>query len=154
MPANPANTSQNSTVRLVAGPELTEISFRKLDNLTEGDSELGFRFNLGLTRFTQSDLGVELSMDLDNAPQLTARIAYRAIFRIMSTPTESDAEERYLRRLGARVAPAVIYPFIRETFVAIFQKALFPPMVPPIINFETVFDLDSVQVPPVPEKSV
>lgn len=144
---------RENAVRLLSGPFLSEFTFRRKAEPTEEVShELSrLEFKVNLTRFPGHRLLVELAMSIEQIPGLEARAAFRSLFEIGSASMDAAQEEENIRLVGARLGPAVMFPFIREMVVSATQKAGIPPLVPPIINFTTIFDPAQVNVPPAPD---
>ncbi len=149
MSAEATKSKSEPGIRLVAGPELTALEVRKEDTVREfaPDHQVEFRLNLGLNRLGPNVLGIELSVQITNLPGVTLAVAYRSVIEIDNPPTDPDALTHALRQVGGRVAPSLMYPFIREAVVSSLQRAQLPAFVPPIVNFANVFDLETLAVP-------
>jgi len=145
-------TPKSPSVKLISGPEMQNLEFRKGENFIppKDDSQVEIKLNLGLNRFSETVLGVELTMEIVEVPDLDVQVAFRAVFEIENPPEDSSMLDKHLLHLGGRVAPSLLYPFIREATISALQKALLAPIVPPIMNFDQVFDLKDLTVPPQP----
>ncbi len=139
---------EQTDVRLkLSPPELWHLSFTRNELTEEFTSEPpSIIFGLGLNRISATSLGVELTVELTDFKPLSLRVTYRAVFEIADgeTPDEIDLQ---LRLVAAQIAPAVLYPFIRETVLTTALKAGLPPVLPPIVNFRSVFDPAQVTLP-------
>lgn len=150
MPAS-KRQPQPEAVLHVSAPELWRFEFIKHEGTSpDFDWEnIPLSFNLGLSRFSTEQLGVELSIEID-IPITYVIVVYRATFEIEMLDSDPDDLERELRVVAAQVAPSTLYPFIRETVTTTSVKAGLPPLVPPIINFRSLFDPTSIDLPTPP----
>jgi len=150
-----AEGAVDASIRLVAGPELRILEVRKDDGAQEIPEgfQVEFKLDLGLNRLGANVLGIELSMQIVNVPGVSIHVVYRSVFEIENPPAEPKALDGALRQIGGRVAPSLMYPFIREAIVSSLQRALLPTFVPPIVNFATVFDVANLTVPEAPVAS-
>lgn len=55
-------------------------------------------------------------------------------------------EDEAWRHIAARLAPVLLYPFVRETIVSTLKKAGLDGPIPPILDFRRVFDPDSISL--------
>jgi len=142
-------SAESASIRLVAGPELSLLEVRKDVAAREipPGHPVEFKLNLGLNRLGENVLGVELSLQIANVPGLALNVAYRAVVEVADPPTDPIALNAAMKQIGGRVAPSLMYPFIRETVVSSLQRALLTAIVPPIVNFANVFDLENLAVP-------
>jgi len=149
MSAEATDSRSEPGIRLVAGPELTMLEVRKEDAVREfaSDHQVEFKLNLGLNRLATNVLGVELSVQITNLPGVTLAVAYRSVIEIDNPPVDPVALASALKQVGGRVAPSLMYPFIREAIVSSLLRAQLPAFVPPIVNFADVFDLATLAVP-------
>lgn len=131
----------------LTAPELWHLSFTRNELSEEFTSELPpILFGLGLNRISATALGVELSVELSDFKPLSLRVTYRAVFEITDDKAPDEIDQQ-LRFVAAQIAPSVLYPFIRETVLTTALKAGLPPVLPPIVNFRSVFDPAQVTLP-------
>lgn len=128
-------------------PELWHLSFTRHELSEAFSSEFPpLLFGLGLNRISFRALGVELSVEIKDFAPLSLRATYRSVFELADSvdPHEVDSQ---LRFVAAQLGPSALYPFIRETVVTTAQKAGLPPLLPPIVNFRSVFDPGQISLP-------
>jgi preprotein translocase subunit SecB len=128
-------------------PELWHLSFTRHELNEVFSSEFPpLLFGLGLNRISSHSLGVELSVEIKDFAPLSLRATYRAVFELADT-VDPEAVDSQLRFVAAQLGPSALYPFIRETVVTTAQKAGLPPLLPPIVNFRSVFDPNQISLP-------
>ena len=133
-------------------PELWRLHFTRHELPQDFSSEPPpLLFGLGLNRIAENRLGVELSVEIKDFPPLSVSAAYRSVFELDAN-SGTDIDEQ-LRVIAAQVGPAALYPFLRETITSVVMKAGLPPVVPPVVNFRSVFNPKEVALPPVREES-
>ncbi len=128
---------------------LRRVEVERLGNLPDGPEEgLTIRFQLGLDRPSDDELGVELILRVSHNDILQAEISYRGLF-VYTGSDDHPPTDSVLRSFAARVAPSILYPFIRETLASLVVKTGLPALVLPVLNFEGVFDQEAVVIPTV-----
>ena len=134
-------------------PELWRLEFSRREGIADGPAAdtTSLNFKLGLSRLSVVRLGVELQVELIDAPGVEMKAAYRAVFEIDGAERPAEDIERDLKVVAAHVAPSALYPFLRETLVTTAVKAGLPPVIAPIVNFRRVFDPKEIALPPVPK---
>lgn len=145
---SPDHATEQTDVGLkLSAPELWQLSFTRNELSEEFTTEFPpIVFGLGLNRISPTSLGVELSLELNDFKPLSLRVTYRAVFEIADDKSPAEIEQQ-LRFVAAQIAPTVLYPFIRETVLTTALKAGLPPVLPPIVNFRSVFDPAQVTLP-------
>lgn len=148
MPAKKRKQNKEGLVR-ISPPQLWAFEFVRedVDNIPEQWVNLPFAFRLGLARPEAKRLDIELLTEIKETPGLRVSVTYRATFEIDASDTGPEALERELRIIAANIAPSALFPFIRETIATASIKAGLPPLLPPIINFQNLFDPDTVELP-------
>ncbi|MFL5806940.1 MAG: protein-export chaperone SecB [Roseiflexaceae bacterium] len=149
MPAKKRNR-RTPTVKM-SPPELWRFEFiRDAANDDQTDlEELSFSFGLGLSRPSLERLAVEFSIEIKGTLTIQISVVYRAIFEIDMPDAKPEELEQELRFVAANLAPTALYPFARETVATTVAKSGLPPLIPPIINFRTLFDPKTVEFPAV-----
>jgi hypothetical protein len=108
-------------------------------------------YQLGVQRFDELSIGVQFGAELMDIPDLKAIVIYRMMFRIKDTAPEAADPEAAFRPAIARLAPLAMLPFVRETLVSVFQRALLPSHVLPITYVGGMWSPESIELPPPPE---
>jgi hypothetical protein len=139
----------DAEVRLLA-VALHDVAFELLGNrdLKPGE-EIDVQFVLSthwLSPFEQ--LGVQLSLTVDAVDLARARVSYRAILAA-ANPGQKKNDERFWRIAAARIAPIVMYPYLRETFHTLMARSGKPSVLLPILNIGAAFDPDVIPMPAV-----
>jgi preprotein translocase subunit SecB len=139
-------------LRMSSPPELWRLSFTRDDaaSTTEIDDAPPLLFSLGLSRFAANSLGVELTVEIKDFAPLHVLATYRCVF-VVEVEGEPGDIDRELRTVAAQIGPNALYPFLREAIASTVAKAGLPPLVPPVVNFRSVFSLQEVTLPPVPD---
>lgn len=128
-------------------PELWQLSFTRHELSEAFSTEFPpLLFGLGLNRISSHSLGVELSVEIKDFKPLALRASYRAVFELAESVDTNEIDQQ-LRFIAAQVGPSILYPFIRETVVSTVVKAGLPPLLPPVVNFRSVFDPDQIALP-------
>ncbi|MBK7190575.1 MAG: hypothetical protein IPH86_18410 [bacterium] len=148
MSAEATESRSEPGIRLVAGPELTMLEVRKEDAVREfaSDHQVEFKLNLKVESPRpecprRRAVGADHESTGGNACGLSIRHRDRQPARGPRRPASA------LKQVGGRVAPSLMYPFIREALVSSLLRAQLPAFVPPIVNFANVFDLATLAVP-------
>jgi Preprotein translocase subunit SecB len=105
---------------------------------------------LGLIRTSAERLLVELSTEIKDVPSFYVHVVYRIAFHTQISDATPGELERELRVVVAQVAPATLYPFIREAVVAAMARAGLPILVLPLVNFRNIVSPKDVTIPPPP----
>lgn len=153
MPTASTDQAQPGRVhyKFISPPELWSIGFQReegdQDDLPEAISP-NLEFLLSITRVDQNKLCVLLGSSISGIPGVKAV----ATFRIFAEADQADPSllERDLKLIATRIAPMTLYPFIREVITGTLVKANLPPLVPPIVDFNTLFNQEEIVVPPPP----
>lgn len=108
------------------------------------DDALDITFKLGLGRPSGNELVVQMTFRFERLHGLRLELTYGVHFR-RTAPVED--EDRYWRDVATQVAPVVLYPYVRETVTALTSRAAVPPVILPIVNFKTLIDPASLDIP-------
>lgn len=127
---------------------LMEFSYDRTD-LPERPFDISY--TLGVHRFSLHRIGVQFGAEIAGVPDLTAKAIYRMIFTLRAGSPEAEDPEAAFATLIARMAPVAMYPFVREAFASMAQKALMPHLILPVQNIGSLWSLGEVEVPPPPE---
>jgi preprotein translocase subunit SecB len=144
----------HSTQLRIASLELHKIQFEILDPSLAEDEDLDARLGFGLSvaRPSVNSLGVEYGVQIAENPAFRMEIAYRATFERVPPFGEGEDQQKFWRVVAARMAPTVIYPYIRETATTLFAKAGFPPSLMPVLQVGAMFEPEDTDIPdPPPE---
>ncbi|MCE5248576.1 MAG: protein-export chaperone SecB [Candidatus Polarisedimenticolia bacterium] len=150
-----SGTMREMKCRILAPPELLALKFRRDESspLPEnGQMSPELSFELLVSRFAREDIGVTLELALRGVPGVDASTTFRVAFRVPTGLAEDDLA-RDLRLMAAHTAPAMLYPFMRETLAGAFLKAGLPPFLAPVIDFRAMFDPSDVPIPDAPPQS-
>jgi hypothetical protein len=132
-------------------PRLASLHFEVDGELDLNLEEIPTEFKLRVGRLSQLELFVEFGVEIVEIHGLTGLCIYRAEFSLKEgSPEAANAEEAF-RSLAARLAPTLLYPFVREALHSAAARAHLPSIVAPIVNFSGVFDSASVEIPAPPE---
>jgi hypothetical protein len=133
----------------ISAPRLYSIEFsRESEDQIPDDAVAQIGFSLKLSRETRLSMGVELGVIVDGVEGLLASARYRMIVTLIEgSPEASDAETAF-RQAASRLAPTILYPYVREALGTTAMKAQVPNFVLPVVNFGEVFNMDEVVVPP------
>ena len=133
---------------------LHELEFKRFGGQAPpAELEVPTRFRLGTHRLAEDALGVEFSLEIEQEDVVAFRIVYRAVFvRETDRPAPED-DLPFWRSVAGRVAPIVIFPYMRETFTGLAAKAGLPQLFLPVLNIGGIFPSESiaVQVTPPPK---
>jgi preprotein translocase subunit SecB len=136
----------------ISPPELNHLRFeRKQGKGPEaGEFQVPLSTGLSVARFSEDEIGVELSVGIHDLPAFDIEASYRARFQIVSTEEFEDLETA-LKTVAARIAPAALYPFVRETLASTLQRAGISLPLLPVLNFGAMFEPATVELPPLSE---
>lgn len=127
---------------------LQRMTFERLGKRPrEAETGLEVRFSLSTRRPTEATLQVRLTLQLVHSEVFEGAVSYIGTFTRTGEPDANG--EGQLRYFAAKVAPTILYPYIRETVTSVVVKSGLPALMLPIINFADVFDLDDVELAPV-----
>lgn len=108
-------------------------------------------FELGVARPSNVGLDIKLDVSLTHEGVLRAGLTY--VGRFLRLEAGAAPREEDLRFFAAKIAPTVLYPFIRETLASLVVKTGLPPLILPVLNFGEVFDPNEVEIPPVADET-
>ena len=122
---------------------LKHTVFQRLgDRPKAGSPPPEVNFGLGARFLPAGELLVELTVELSHEDVVEATVTYLGVFSREEgeepEPVEKLREE--WRFFAAKVAPTVLYPYVRETLTTLALKSGLPALVVPIVNFAGVFD--------------
>lgn len=140
----------------ISPPELWKLEFERKDSdesAAELPTEIPLATGLSVARFGTDEIGVELSVALRELPTFSAEVSYRARFQVRKTEDIDDLEVA-LKTIATRIAPATLYPFVREAIASAAARAGLQMPVLPVLNFAAMFSASEVELPPVtPERA-
>lgn len=136
----------------ISPPELWRLEFKR-KQVKEQDIEVGDEVplltGLSIARLATDEIGVELSLSIQELPQFAIEVSYRSRFQVQSTEQVDDLAGM-LKTIAARIAPATLYPFVRETVASVLARAGVDAPLLPVLNFAKMFDPDEIELPPIP----
>lgn len=155
---NPDPTIHGDVRVRIGAPQIWRVEFQRQDTVSEqeghqegrsGNPELG----LGIQRWSHDTIGVQLSAKIEDVEMISSRIDCRLELSIIPVDKEREVDfDRELRYAAARVAPVIMYPYIRETIMGLSLKAGLEPVVMPVINVAALFDPEELDVSPFSEE--
>lgn len=97
-------------------------------------------------------LGAEFSATMDAEDIFRVHVVFRTVLRPSAQALANVVEEKtpkYWETIGARVAPTVLFPFVRETIATATARAGIPSAILPIVFPGQLFDPDKIVLAPV-----
>ncbi|MFC1531203.1 protein-export chaperone SecB [Gemmatimonadota bacterium] len=107
--------------------------------------EVDTKVELGVAAPEGDTLSVRLKLTLDDAPVARISVAYVVTLRKTEQFRFEGSEADAWRNIAARLAPVILYPFLRETVATTLQKSGLPGPVPPILDFRRVFEPSEIK---------
>lgn len=140
-------------------PHLWRLQFEKKPKESPALAEpadmtkIEVHFGLQLARVSMNGLGVELSATVDGHPDATMEVAFRARYMLAGSWKDlaPDELESRLGEIARGVAPAALYPYLREALGSASARAGIEPILLPIVDFRSFFASEEVEVPPASE---
>jgi len=117
--------------------------FQRLGGLEEAEgAPPQMKFGLGAKLLPSGELIIEMTVEVSHQDVLEASVTYLGVFfrGEAEEPELAGKVEEDWRFFAARVAPTVLYPYVRETLTTLALKAGLSALVVPIVNFSGVFD--------------
>ncbi|MBP7148806.1 MAG: protein-export chaperone SecB [Acidobacteria bacterium] len=142
---------ERTTYNILVPPLLTEFTFRRegpIRSMKDISPEIGF--NLSVSRFAERVLGIALTASVGGIPNVSVSSCYRVLIEIEPGPHSRLLKE--MKLVAARLAPGLLYPFLRESIYSALLKAGLPPLVPPVIDIPSLFSIDDVEIPAFDER--
>ncbi len=128
----------------VVALSLQELSFERLEGAPpEGKHETPVEFGLSVGDPSSGSLPIRLAVTIDERPAYRLRVVYGAVFRPTEDAPDENREASW-RIVAARLAPTILYPFIRETIATVLQKAGLPALIAPVINFASLLPPEEI----------
>jgi preprotein translocase subunit SecB len=119
---------------------LDSLVFHRRGQPSESEHAIESEVGLGVSEPQGNLLTVRLNYRMADAAVMDIDAAYVVVLR-RTEKFEFDGDELTAwRHIAARLAPVILYPFIRETIAATLQKAGLEGPMPPILDFRHVFD--------------
>lgn len=139
---------------------LQELNFKRLEGAPpKGPHETPVEFTLAVGEPSSGALPIQLTVQMEEKDAFRVLVTYSVVIQQLQEVPEEEREQTW-RVLAARIAPTVMYPYIRETISSLVQKAAFPSFIAPIINFaklippeEIVFSATAEDVHPAGDDS-
>ncbi len=151
MPSRKKQATNPAQIK-ISSPELVRLIFVRDESAEDITSwgNIQMQFQVGVARLGMHRIGIELQVELKDLPATECKVAYRAGFAIQQSEkkTENQAIEKDLRDIVLLLAPATLYPFLREAVASTAARASLPPLVLPLVNFRVLFRDLEVVIPP------
>jgi hypothetical protein len=139
---------------MIGAPRLYSAAFmRESDDEIPAAAEGKIDFKLRLARLEFLKLGVEFGVSIEEVQGLVASVLFRMTLTLEEESPEAADPETAFRQAAARLAPTVMYPYVREALSSLATKAQIPNFVLPIINFGEIYSADEISVPEVIEQA-
>lgn len=125
---------------------LDAANFLRLGGNPSPDSESKINFELTVGREGPDALSTRMILDVLTSGVLETRISYVAHFtRTGEMPPEKQSE--FWQQVVARLAPVILFPYIRETFSGFCSKSGIPNAILPIVNAGRIWDPKEIEIP-------
>jgi hypothetical protein len=123
------------------GLELLDVEFHRYNDWPTDGGEQSYKstFTLGASSIQEGQLGVELGIRISEPELFDLEIRYRATFAAV-TPISDDVADEFWRGVATRLAPVVIFPYVRESASAILGRSGNSGFHLPILNVGLMFD--------------
>lgn len=151
MNAEATATSHDASSAPPVGVELVALHLHGVEFKIQGrgsaSTDTQLQLSLRATRPSETDLIAQLSFQVDAPGAMHARITYGARFRrAVSDPQASD---EFWQQVAARLAPIVVYPYVRALLGFMTAQTPFATVTLPIMNIGGVIDPNTVTIQPV-----
>lgn len=139
----------------VGNPLLRLVHIKRGDEVQQEGHEPPFHLTLGVSRLAAGRIVVDLTLKSEDSGMLEFEIGYRLAIEVVPDQDQKESFEydRVLRDIAARIGPVVLYPYLRETLSSFSLKAGLTPLVLPVMNVGTLFDPETIELPPVDEET-
>lgn len=129
-----------------AGVQFTEVRLASLTfdagpdaAIPDDEDEVTGNFILNVARLSPTEISVEFGAEVEGVRSVTAKCTYRALYRLRPGSPEEQQPDVALRGVATRVAPVMLYPFVREALQNAASRAGLPELLMQIVNFSTMF---------------
>jgi hypothetical protein len=136
------------------GVQITDPALREFTFKYEGTGEIpdgapiNYEWGLSLHRLGLLELGVEFTVGVAVAG-LEGRVVYRVAFELDAGSDAAAEPAKPLTVLATRLAPQILYPYVREVYSSAAHRAGVN-FTLPIQNVGALFSPDQVQIPEAP----
>jgi len=103
------------------------------------DDRVTGNFILNVARASLTEIAVEFGAEVEGIPHVTARCTYRAFYRLRPGSPEEQQPDAALLGVATRVAPVMLYPFVREALQNAASRAGLPDFLLQIVSFSSLF---------------
>lgn len=117
----------------------------------EDEDEVTGNFILNIARLSLTEIAVEFGLEVEGIPDVTAKCTYRALYRLRPGSPEERQPEAALLGVATRVAPVMLYPFVREALQNAASRAGLADFLLQIVNFASLFS--DIELPPLEENA-
>jgi len=119
--------------------------------LPEETGEVEGNFVLNVTRLSLTEIAVEFGLNVEGIPEISARCTFRAKYRLRAGSPEEQDPEAALKGVATKLAPTMLYPFVREALQRSAVQAGLPAFLVPIVTFAAMFKDFELPAAPLPE---
>lgn len=124
---------------------LDSVVFHRRGKPTAGEHDIESEVSLGVSEPQGDRLTVRLSYRMIDPGVMDIDVAYAVVLRRTGSFKFDGDELTAWRHVAARLAPVIVYPFVRETIATTLQKAGLEGPMPPILDFRQVFDPENIR---------
>lgn len=125
---------------------LDHLLFDRRGRPPEAKHQVDIQVGLGVVPPERDTILVRLEMKVRDESFMRIETAWVVELCKTSSFEFNGTEEEAWRHIAARLAPVLLYPFVRETIVSTLKKAGLDEPIPPILDFRQVFDPDSISL--------
>ena len=133
----------------LAGLVLLQLHFEKLARDTSADTSPSSPLNLTLAvaevSASRAVIDVTFALRVEKAFDVT--VAHRVVFRLPADRPQPDNIEDHWRQVAARLAPVVVYPYVREVVSSVTAKAGMAAATLPVLNVGAALDPATLNMP-------
>jgi preprotein translocase subunit SecB len=135
-------------VRLV-GLYLHEMQFIRFEGTPREEiSQIPLTFNISTAWLSLEQIAVRLMVSFEIRNVAKVSVAYVATFKDLDKDEEKP--DMFWRQVAARLAPTVIFPYVRETISSMAMKSGLSQLNLPVLNVSVLFDPSTIDFAPRP----
>lgn len=124
---------------------LDSLVFHRRGKPAEGEHDIDSEVGLGVSEPQGDLLTVRFNYKMVDPSVMDIDAAYVVVLRKTEEFEFEGDDLNAWRQIAARLAPVILYPFVRETIATTLQKAGLEGPVPPILDFRNVFDPENIK---------
>ena len=134
------------------GIELVSHRLDELHFMREGQPDPGgparpvdIQVQLSVSEPEGESLSVRVGLRMKDPSVMSIDAAYIVVLRMTDQFLFEGSVEEEWKKIASRLAPVILYPFLRETIASTLQKAGLEVPMTPILDFRRVFDPDQIR---------